>query len=60
MMLLNVKTTYTTHIEITGPWDEREEAIKYALHNGFNNPIVTTAENNQYMLDASKPTPKGP
>jgi len=56
---MKIHIDHTTHITITGPWEEREKAIKHALLNGYNNPIVTTAENNQYMLDASKPSEVG-
>lgn len=57
---MKIKTTHTTHIEITGIWTDRQEAIDYAQEHDFDNIIVTPHyEPKKYCLNASKPTPKG-
>jgi len=58
-MSLKIKTEYTIHITITGPWDERPQAIRESERRGFNEYAIYP-DGKGFILKASKPTPKGP
>lgn len=56
---MKIHIDHTTHITITGPWDENLKAVEHAKHEGYSNIFVSPIADKQFELTASKESEVG-